>query len=69
MFTTSGTEADDTAVVLAQVYTGAQEILALRHGYSGRGMLAQSLTAHSSWRAVPSQVAAIKHGLAPYCYR
>ncbi|MEM7305326.1 MAG: aspartate aminotransferase family protein [Planctomycetota bacterium] len=69
MFTASGTEADETAVVLAQVFTGAQEIIALRHGYSGRSLLAQSLTAHSSWRAVPSQIAAIKHAPAPYCYR
>ena len=69
IFQASGTEADDTAVVLAQVYTGAMELIALRHGYAGRGTLAQSLTAHASWRAVPSQVAGIKHGLAPYCYR
>jgi alanine-glyoxylate transaminase / (R)-3-amino-2-methylpropionate-pyruvate transaminase len=41
----------------------------LRHGYSGRSMLAQSLTAHSTWRAVPSQIAAVKHAPAPYCYR
>ena len=69
MFTASGTEADDTAVVLAQVFTGAQEIIALRHGYSGRSVLAQSLTAHAPWRAIPTQVAAIKHAMAPYCYR
>ena len=69
IFTTSGTEADDTAVVLAQVFTGAQEIIALRYGYSGRSVLAQSLTAHAAWRAIPTQIAAIKHGLAPYCYR
>jgi alanine-glyoxylate transaminase / (R)-3-amino-2-methylpropionate-pyruvate transaminase len=68
-FVASGTEADETAVTLAQVYTGALEILALRHGYSGRSILAQSLTGHSSWRAVPSQVAAVKHVMAPYCYR
>jgi len=68
-FTASGTEADETAVALAQVYTGAQEIIALRHGYSGRSMLAQSLTAHSSWRAVSTQIAGVKHALAPYCYR
>jgi 4-aminobutyrate aminotransferase-like enzyme len=68
-FTASGTEADETAVALAQVYTGAQEIIALRHGYSGRSMLAQSLTAHAPWRAVPTQIAAIKHAPAPYCYR
>jgi 4-aminobutyrate aminotransferase-like enzyme len=69
MFTTSGTEADETAVVLAQVFTGAQELIALRHGYSGRSILAQSLTAHSPWRAVPSQIAGVKHAVSPYCYR
>lgn len=69
IFNASGTEADDTAVVLAQVYTGALEVIALRYGYSGRGTLAQSLTGHASWRAIPSQVAGIKHALAPYCYR
>jgi len=68
-FLASGTEADETAVMLAQVYTGALEIIALRHGYSGRSMLAQSLTAHSNYRAVPTQIAAIKHALSPYCYR
>jgi 4-aminobutyrate aminotransferase-like enzyme len=68
-FTASGTEADETAVTLAQVYTGALEIIALRHGYSGRSMLAQSLTAHSSWRAVPTQIAGVKHAVSPYCYR
>ncbi len=68
-FTASGTEADETAVMLAQLFTGNTELIALRYAYSGRSMLAQSLTAHSSWRALPTQVAAIKHALAPYCYR
>jgi 4-aminobutyrate aminotransferase-like enzyme len=68
-FTASGTEADETAVALAQVATGRQEIIALRHGYSGRSLLAMSLTAHSSYRIVPTQIAAIKHAHAPYCYR
>jgi 4-aminobutyrate aminotransferase-like enzyme len=68
-FTASGTEADETAVALAQIHTGRQEIVALRHGYSGRSLLAQSLTAHSSYRAVPTQIAAVKHAHAPYCYR
>ncbi len=68
-FTCSGTEADETAVMMAQVYTGRTEIVALRHGYSGRSMLAQSLTGHAPWRAVPTQIAAIKHAPSPYCYR
>jgi 4-aminobutyrate aminotransferase-like enzyme len=68
-FVASGTEADETAVMMAQVYTKNTELIALRHGYSGRSLLAQSLTAHSNYRAVPTQIAAIKHALAPYCYR
>ena len=68
-FTASGTEADETAVALAQMYTGNMELVALRHGYSGRSLLAQSLTAHAAYRQVPSQIAAIKHAVAPYCYR
>ena len=50
-FTASGTEADETAVMMAELHTGSTEIVALRHGYSGRSMLAQSLTAHATWRA------------------
>jgi alanine-glyoxylate transaminase / (R)-3-amino-2-methylpropionate-pyruvate transaminase len=68
-FTASGTEADETAVALAQIATGRQELIALRHGYSGRSMLAQSLTANSKYRALQTQVAGIKHAHAPYCYR
>ncbi len=66
---TSGTEADETAVMLAQLATGATEIVALRHGYSGRSMLAQALTAQSSWRPLPTQVPGVKHAVSPYCYR
>ena len=68
-FTASGTEADETAVMMAQLFTGNIEFITLRHAYSGRSMLAQSLTAHSTWRALPSQIAAVKHALSPYCYR
>jgi alanine-glyoxylate transaminase/(R)-3-amino-2-methylpropionate-pyruvate transaminase len=68
-FTASGTEADETAVALAQIATGRQELIALRHGYHGRSMLAQSLTAHAKYRAVTTQIAGIKHAHSPYCYR
>ncbi len=68
-FTASGTEADETAVMMAQLYTGNNELIVLRHSYSGRSILAQSMTAHSGWRALPTQVAAIKHAVSPYCYR
>jgi 4-aminobutyrate aminotransferase-like enzyme len=68
-FTASGTEADETAVMMAQLSTGNTEFLALRYAYAGRSMLAQSLTAHSPWRALPTQIPTIKHALSPYCYR
>jgi 4-aminobutyrate aminotransferase-like enzyme len=68
-FTTSGTEADETAIMLAKIYTGQQEIIALRHSYAGRSMNAIAITGQSPWRVLPTQVAGIKHALSPYCYR
>ena len=68
-FTSSGTEANETAILLAKIFTGKQEIIALRHGYSGRSLTALSLTGHAPWRLIPTQVAGIKHALSPYCYR
>ena len=68
-FTNSGTEADETAVMLAKSYTGQQEVIALRHGYSGRSPLGMSLTGQSSWRIGGTHILGIKHALNPYCYR
>src|ERR1700687_237487 len=49
-FTNSGTEANETAILAARCYTGASEIVALRHAYHGRSAAAMSLTAQASWR-------------------
>lgn len=68
-FTNSGTEAIETAVVLACMYTGRSEIIALRYGYSGRSILASNLTAHAAWRPLPTTVPGVKHALSPYPYR
>jgi len=68
-FTNSGTEADETAMLVARLYTGRQEIIALRHAYHGRSMLALSAAGHSTWRHGGTAVAGIKHAYAPYCYR
>jgi 4-aminobutyrate aminotransferase-like enzyme len=68
-FTNSGTEANELAVTLAKIYTDAQEIVALRHGYSGRSALAMSLTGHANWRIGGTQILGIKHAHNPYCYR
>lgn len=68
-FTNSGTEAVETAVMLACMYTGRSDVIALRYAYSGRSILATNLTAHSGWRPLASLIPGIKHTLAPYRYR
>jgi 4-aminobutyrate aminotransferase-like enzyme len=68
-FTNSGTEAIETAIVTARVHTQRTEVIALRHGYHGRSMLAMSLTAHAGWRLGGVNDPAVRHAMAPYCYR
>ncbi len=68
-FSSSGTEADDTAVMAAKLATGRHEIVVLRHSYSGRSATALSAVGHSNWRPLPAQVAGVVHAAAPYCYR
>jgi 4-aminobutyrate aminotransferase-like enzyme len=68
-FTNSGTEANETAIVAARYYTGANEIIALRHAYHGRSALAMTLTAQSTWRMGMAPQPGIVHAHNAYCYR
>jgi 4-aminobutyrate aminotransferase-like enzyme len=68
-FTNSGTEAIETAILLAQLYTNSHEIIALRHGYSGASLLAMNITAHGNYRLVETLVPGIKHAHNAYCFR
>lgn len=68
-FTNSGSEAIETAILAARLYTGNSTIIALRHGYSGRTMQAMSLTAHSGWRLGNVVDANVRHVRNPYQYR
>jgi 4-aminobutyrate aminotransferase len=69
-FSNSGTEANETAVQIARMFTGHYEVVALRHGYSGRSQMAQSLTGHGTWRkSLPVAAPGFVHALNPYCYR
>ena len=47
--TPSGTEANDTAILLATSYRKSNQILALRNSYHGRSFTTQAITSHSSW--------------------
>ncbi len=68
-FVNSGTEADELAVLLARMHTGRQEVIALRHAYSGRSTMAMTLTAHAAWRAGRTHDPEIRHSANAYCYR
>ena len=48
-FTNSGSEANDTALMLATAYRRSNQILAMRHSYHGRSFSAVSTTGTSSW--------------------
>lgn len=68
-FTNSGTEANETAILMARAYTGRHEVVALRHSYSGRSALAMSLTANYAWRVGGPGLPGIVHAHNAYCYR
>ena len=68
-FTSSGTEANETAMNAARVATGRMDIITLRHSYSGRSMQTLAGCGQSGWKKIPLPVAGIKHAHAPYCYR
>jgi 4-aminobutyrate aminotransferase-like enzyme len=68
-FTSSGTEANETAMNAARVATGRLDIITLRHSYAGRSMQALAGCGQSGWKKVPLTVAGFHHAHAPYCYR
>jgi len=68
-FSNSGTEAIETALMMACLATGRSEIIGLRVAYHGRSFMATSVTAHSGWRPLSTPVAGIKHAKSPNTYR
>ena len=68
-FTNSGTEANEMAILTAQLHTGTREIIALRHSYHGRSFMAMALTGHAAWRVGGNSVPGITHAASPYCFR
>nr|WP_189936640.1 aspartate aminotransferase family protein [Streptomyces sulfonofaciens] len=48
-FTTSGTEANDTALLLATAHRGSNQILAMRNSYHGRSFGAVGITGNRGW--------------------
>ncbi|MFD7026840.1 aspartate aminotransferase family protein [Streptomyces sp. NPDC059917] len=48
-FTTSGTEANDTALLLATTYRRSNQVLAMRNSYHGRSFATVSITGNRGW--------------------
>ncbi len=48
-FTTSGSEANDTALMLATAHRRSNQVLAMRYSYHGRTMSTVPVTGHSTW--------------------
>ena len=67
-FTTSGTEANETAIDSIRQHTGRLEVITLRHSYSGRSSMTKSLNGISTWRKASYQVGTVQ-AMNPYCYR
>jgi alanine-glyoxylate transaminase/(R)-3-amino-2-methylpropionate-pyruvate transaminase len=63
-FGASGIDADETAVVTAQVFTGNQEVIVLRRDYSGKSPVAVPLTSQQPLRIGPNHIGYIRHALA-----
>ena len=49
LFTASGSEANDTALLLATNYRQSNQVLAMRNSYHGRSLTTQAVTSHRSW--------------------
>lgn len=68
-FCSTGTEANEGALLLATLYTKSSEYLALESGLHGRTKLTMSLTGIGMWRTDPTPVGGINFVPNPYCYR
>lgn len=68
-FVNSGTEANEGALLMAQLYTEAHEFIALDLGLHGRTQLTMSLTGIGMWRTTDTPNGGIHFARNPYFYR
>ncbi len=68
-FCASGSEANEGALLLSQLYTGRHEFLSLYNGLHGRTKLTMSVTGLKFWRTDTNPVGGISFVPNAYCYR
>ena len=69
LFTTSGSEANDTAILLATNYRNSNQVLAMRNSYHGRSLTAQAITSHRSWLTTSHSGLSVQFVQGPYRLR
>jgi len=68
-FTSSGTEANEAAILLARMAGPSYDVVALRHAYAGSSALAKAVTGQAPWRKAGVISVGVSHAVNPYCYR
>jgi alanine-glyoxylate transaminase/(R)-3-amino-2-methylpropionate-pyruvate transaminase len=68
-FVNSGSEANDLALLMARLFTGNYDMIALRNAYHGGNASGMGVTAHSTWKFNVPHSFGVHHTLAPYPYR
>jgi alanine-glyoxylate transaminase / (R)-3-amino-2-methylpropionate-pyruvate transaminase len=68
-FTNSGTEANELAMLMARLYTGNTDIIAVRNAYHGGSQAAMNLTSMHTWKFPVAGGGTVHHALNPDRYR
>jgi alanine-glyoxylate transaminase/(R)-3-amino-2-methylpropionate-pyruvate transaminase len=68
-FVNSGSEANDMALLMARLYTGNYDAVALRNAYHGGSASTMQLTAHSTWKYNYPHSFGVHHAINPDPYR
>ena len=68
-FTNSGTEANELALLMARLYTGNTDVIAVRNAYHGNSRTAQGLTSLHTWKFPVAGEGHVHHALNPDPYR
>jgi len=68
-FMNSGSEANDMALLMARLFTGNYDVVALQNAYHGGGASTMQLTANSAWKYNYPHHFGVHHAINPNPYR
>jgi alanine-glyoxylate transaminase/(R)-3-amino-2-methylpropionate-pyruvate transaminase len=68
-FTSSGSEANEIAILTAREHTGNTDVISLRNGYHGGTQGTMGLTGQGSWKFKSNPETRVRYAAPGYCYR